>query len=76
MKIQQIFANKYAFESSRRHLHTHALLCTAFGPLWNSTFSLKNAENFADFLNFFAMLQNPAKFQKIQLDNLVDFEKC
>ena len=73
------FARKYAFDSifqALQDLHS-------FAPLQSQNVRKKSVwkssnfrENSAKLLQMSQNLQNVAKFQKIQLDNLVDFEKC
>ena len=73
------FARKYAFDSifqALQDLHT-------FAPLQPQNFRKKSVwknsnfrENSAKISQMSQNLQNIAKFQKIQLDNLVDFAKC
>ena len=75
------FARKYAFDNIFQFLqdvHT-------FAPLRSPNFSKKSVwkiNNFRETLiqqkifKSLRMLQNVANFQKIQLDNLVAFEKC
>ena len=73
------FARKYSFDSifqALQDLHTSA-------PLQSQNFRKKSVwkisnfcENSAKFLQMSQNLQIFAKFQKFQLDNLVDFEKC
>ena len=73
------FARKYAFDSifqALQDLHTSA-------PLQSQNFRKKSVWKISNFCEssakFLQMLQNVAKFakfQKIQLDNLLDFEKC
>ena len=74
------FARKYAFDSifqALQDLHT-------FAPLQSQNFRKKSVwkisnfrENPAIFLQIMLQnLQNFAKFQNFQLDNLVDFDKC
>ena len=76
---KRIFARKYAFDSifqALQDLHTFALLQF-------QNFSKKRFEKSAIFVKIQQtvcksrkMLQNFPKFQKFQLDNFVDFEKC
>ena len=74
------FARKYAFDSifqALQDLHP-------FAPLQSQNFRKKKSvwknSNFREIsakkLQMSQNLQNVAIFQKIQLDNLVDFEKC
>ena len=70
---------KYAFDSifqALQDLHT-------FAPLRSQNFRKKSVwkisnfcKNTATFLHILENLQNCAVFQKLQLDHLVDFEKC
>ena len=73
------FARKYAFDSifqALQDLHP-------FAPLQSQNFRKKSVwkisnfcENSVTFLQMSQNLQKFAEFQKFQLDNLVDFEKC
>ena len=76
---KQNFARKYAFDSIFRALQDLHI----FAPLRSQNFSKNSVWKFSNFcknsakiLQMLQILQNIAKFQKIQLDNLVDFEKC
>ena len=63
------------FSSSRRFAH----FCTAPISKLKQNISLKNQQfswKFSKILQMLQNLQNFAIFQKLQLDNLVDFEKC
>ena len=73
------FASKCAFDSIFQALPD----VLTFPPLQSQNFSNKSVwkirkfrENSAKSLQMLQILQNVAKFQKNQLDNLVDFEKC
>ena len=88
MKNRCDFARNYAFGSifqAQQDLHTSATLQSQFFPFFlarigrisnfKQKLGLKNCVIIQQFFQMLQHLLNFAKFQKIQLDNLVDYEK-